>query len=385
MTVKSATLSNGQTVRFGRIRPSVLPVAGVMPLRRYLRAAPLPTPPATIDYTTAVPNVVAQMYLNNTLGDCVIAGFGHVTGVFTGNAQNLAGGLILTDQQIETAYGWCGYVPGNESTDQGCNIVSAMQNWQQQGLPVGTTTDNIAGWIAIDPTNPTEIRTALWLFQNLIFGIELPDGWINPMPSASGFIWDVAGDPDQNNGHCFVAVGYDASGNLKILTWGMSGSITPAAVAKYAAANAGGELYAVISQETVNSATQLAPNGLNWAALVADFNDMGGSLTPPTPTPVPVPVPPTPPVPVPTPPAPSPPPVETNIGSPLWLQKHLPPAAWRTFLMACAHPHGAPMIGTPAWLQTYLPANAWQELVVAVSQAEGLNLGWVDPRNRHFG
>jgi hypothetical protein len=393
MTVKSATLPNGQTVKFGRIRPSTLPVTGVMPLRRYMRGPVLPTPPATTDYSTAVPGVVAQMYLNDQLGDCVIAGIGHVTGVLTGNAQNPAGGLILTDQQIQAGYGWCGYVSGNESTDQGCNIVPVFQDWQQQGLPVGTTADDIAGWISIDPTNMSEIQTAIWLFENLVFGVELPDGWVNPMPSASGFTWDVSGDPDPNNGHCFVAVGYDPA-LVKILTWGMYGFITPAAISKYADASAGGELYAVISQEAINKASQLAPNGLNWAQLVTDFNDMGGSVTPPSPTPpaptptptppAPTPTPPAPVPPAPTPPAPTPVPVPTDVGSPHWLQQNLPPEAWRTYLMACAHSSHASGIGTPAWLETYLPAAAWQELVEAISSAEGINLIWSRHGHKHW-
>ncbi len=47
-----------------------------------------------------------------------------------------------------------------------------------------TDIHKIAGWMAVNAADPHEYRTALWLFENLYFGIELPDAWINPMPSS---------------------------------------------------------------------------------------------------------------------------------------------------------------------------------------------------------
>ena len=83
----------------------------------------------------------------------------------------------------------------------------------------------IAGRRTVDATNIEECQTALWLFENLYFGLELPDAWINPMPSASGFVWDAAGAPDPDNGQCVVGVGYTAAG-ITIDTWGMTGLMT---------------------------------------------------------------------------------------------------------------------------------------------------------------
>jgi hypothetical protein len=102
---------------------------------------------------------------------------------------------------------------------------------------------------------------------------------INPMPSSSGFVWDVAGAPDPDNGHCVVGVGYDAKG-VTIDTWGMTGLITDHAIAKYATVAGQGELYTVVSQDAINRATQKAPNGFDWSQLVADFDSMGGSVAP---------------------------------------------------------------------------------------------------------
>ena len=62
-------------------------------------------------------------------------------------------------------------------------------------------------------------------------------------------------------------------------TWGMTGLMTDAAIAKYATQSANGELYTVVSQDGMDKATQKAPNGFDWSQLTADFDSMGGSVT----------------------------------------------------------------------------------------------------------
>jgi len=207
------------------------------------------------------------MYLNDQLGDCVIAGMAHLVGVFTGNAGQVPD--QFTADQITGMYSAIGgYVPGDPSTDQGCDERTAMAYWQSQGAPAGS--NQIAGWVSIDGTNIQRVKTALWLFENLLFGVELPDKWVNPAPEAPGFTWDVAGPTVEDNGHCFVGVGYDDRGVL-IDTWGMLGTITYQAIAAYATAGGSGELYSVLTPAIVAKATAKAPNGYDWAALQADF------------------------------------------------------------------------------------------------------------------
>jgi hypothetical protein len=233
-------------------------------------------PPPTCDYSQAAAKALASVYENDTLGDCVIAGIGHVVGVLTSNAGDT---FIYSKQQIIALYSAIGgYVPGDPSTDNGCDEVTALNYWENKGAPVGQ--HRIAGWLAVNGADPTEYRTALWLFENLYFGMELPDAWIAPMPSASGFVWNSAGASDPNNGHCVAGVAYTAQGVI-IDTWGMTGLITDAAIAKYAMPAANGALYTVVSQDTINRAAEKAPNGFDWSQLIADFDSMGGSVSPP--------------------------------------------------------------------------------------------------------
>lgn len=273
MPVKTATTHQGHPRRFGRKRP----VARFPQLRlkNYLTRG-LPQPPQEVSYARAAMASLSNIYDNDRLGDCVIAGMAHVVGVLTGNAGTA---YLYTDDEIIALYSAIGgYVPGDPNTDQGCDEQTALGYWENNGAPAGS--HQIAGWLAVDATNATEVRTAMWLFENLYFGMELPDAWINPIPSASGFTWDVAGDPDPNNGHCVVGVGYDPRG-VTIATWGMTGLLTDAAIARYAAQPAQGELYTVVSQDGLISATGKTPAGFDWSQLIADFDSMGGSV--PTP------------------------------------------------------------------------------------------------------
>jgi hypothetical protein len=266
----------GKTVRLGRNRPRAR--SPRLKLRNYLMRALAP-PPASRDYTPASQAALAEMYMNDTLGDCVIAGIGHVVGVLTSNAGDP---FLYTDDQIVALYSAIGgYDPsqtqpdGSNPTDNGCDEETALNYWQNNGAPAGS--HQIAGSISIDPTNQEEIQTALYLFENLYFGIELPDAWINPFPSAAGFIWDVAGDPDPENGHCVIGACYDYTG-VGIDSWGMLGMITYAAIAQYCAQSANGALYSVISEDSIALATAKAPTGFDWSQLTADFDSLGGNV-----------------------------------------------------------------------------------------------------------
>jgi hypothetical protein len=134
--------------------------------------------------------------------------------------------------------------------------------------------------MAVDATNMHEAKTSLWLFENLVICMYLPDAWVNPFPAGSGFTWNVAGSPVFQNGHMFPAVGYDfrteGKRGFEIDTWAMLGRMTPGAVSTYCvpAPNIHGGLYTVLSQESINRAQQKAPNGLNWPQLQAAFAAM---------------------------------------------------------------------------------------------------------------
>ena len=299
----------GGTVKLGRKRPVAL--GPHFRLRNYLRAS-LPSPPTSTDYSGPAVAVLADIFGNDTLGDCVIAGGYHVTGVETGNAGDL---FHATQQQIITDYGKIGgYVPGDPATDQGCDEPTALNYWTQHGFANGT---KLLGWMTVDATNKQELMQAMYLFENLYFGIELPDVWVNPFPSGNGFVWDV-GTPDPNNGHCVIGYGYNSQGVL-IDSWGLDGVLTWAAIAALCTSTAGGAVYVLCSPDQVAKGASKAPNGVAWADLLSDFDAMGGQVPLPAPTPVPTPS-----------PSPSPSPSPTPVAAPSLAQAQ----AWVTASIA---------------------------------------------------
>jgi hypothetical protein len=275
MAKRTTNLIEGRRrYRMGRKRP--IARCPRFSLKNYLMRD-LPAPPASCDYSGKATKALSEMYLNDQLGDCVIAGIGHVVGVLSGNASKQ---FLYSNSEIIALYSAIGgYVPGHPNTDNGCDEQTALNYWQHNGAPQDE--NQIAGWISVNGADPVELRTALWLFENLYFGLELPDKWVNPEPTASGFTWDVAGPPNPNNGHCVVGIGYTSKG-VKICSWGMLGLLTDAAIAKYATKTGEGELYTVVSQEAINKATQKAPAGFDWSQLIADFDSMGGNVSEPS-------------------------------------------------------------------------------------------------------
>jgi hypothetical protein len=286
-----------RTVRFGRIQPRV--IHPHLKLRNYLRAS-LPAAPSSADYSKPSLTALTNVYENDTLGDCVIAGGYHVTGVATGNAGDL---FVASNAQIIKDYSAIGgYVPGDPSTDNGCELQTALQYWTSHGFANGT---KLLGYLSVDPTNKAEVMAACYLFENLYMGGGLPDAWISPFPSANGFSWG-AGTPDPNNGHCIMSYGYDTAGVL-VDSWGLFGTVTWAGLADFTGSANGGELYVMLTPDMLAKAATKAPNGVAWSALVSDWDSMGGSVPVPTPTPAP---------PVPTPPAPTPPTPAPTPGAP---------------------------------------------------------------------
>jgi hypothetical protein len=251
------------TFKLGRLRPS--PTHMRMQLGLYM-AADLPVPPTVEIWASAAEVCLSQMYKNDVLGDCTAAGAGHILGVWRGNAGN--GDQIPTDTDVVAFYSkTTGYVPGNESTDQGGDEIVVLNKWRDEGF-FADTSGKILGWGNVNGANALEVKQALYLFENVYFGVELPDAWINPGPQGSGFVWDVAGPSNPQNGHCFVGVGYNAVG-VQVCSWGMVGTITWAAIAKYATTTCEGELHVALSSDVLNRAQEKAPNGFDAAQLTA--------------------------------------------------------------------------------------------------------------------
>jgi hypothetical protein len=253
--------------RLGRKRPASH--YRVLLLKNYLLKTYAP-PPVSIDWMAKATSSIEKVYLNQTLGCCVISWGAHLEGILTANVRGTP--VLYSDAQIIQMYSAVGgYDPGNPDTDQGCDEETFLNYVQQNGFAGGT---KIAGWIRVNAADPQEVRAAIDLFGAVTITMELPDEWLQNPPDSSGFTWDKAGPPDPYNGHCIGAGTYQP-GKVKISTWGMWGWLTDAALASYATVNNGGGCYAVLTEDWIDQTNQKSPSGFEFSQLQIDLNSMG--------------------------------------------------------------------------------------------------------------
>jgi hypothetical protein len=223
-------------------------------LGAYLKPS-LPAPPLAKDWTKGITNW--GMMLNDTLGDCTIAGVGHAVQVWTVNAGTE---VTVPDATIQSYYSqWDGYVPGQPSTDNGGVELDVLKNWQQQGF----AGNKLLAFADPKVANLTEIRQSIALFGGVYIGLGLP------LTAQTQDVWDVVKNGGAKakagswGGHCVFVAAYDQNG-FTCITWGQPKVMTVAFWKKYC-----DEAHALLSQDwlTANG----SPAGFNQAQLQADL------------------------------------------------------------------------------------------------------------------
>ncbi|HTC22546.1 MAG TPA: hypothetical protein VK859_16945 [bacterium] len=219
----------------------------------------LPAPPDQIAWQNKV--TTWPMMGNDTLGDCTCAAAGHMIESWTANAQ--ASSVIIPDAQIEAFYNHFSH--GN--ADAGANMIDVLKYWHTHGLDK----DKISAFAQLEPQNQNQAMDSVYFFGACYIGLALPNfavapntdflatPWVVPPQGATG---DAA--PNQNNGHCVPAVGYDQR-NLYVVTWGALKSMSWQFYTTYME-----EAFAVLSPDFLTG-QKSAPNGFDLAALQADL------------------------------------------------------------------------------------------------------------------
>lgn len=245
----------GFTVKMGCKAPRESDKRMMLKLSNYELAAP--SAPVSCDYSPKAMVALSNSHLNTQLGDCVIAGGYHVKELLLANAGRPK---VFSNPQIMNDYSQIGgYVPGNPATDRGCVITDALHHWVVKGWQDHS---KLSRWLSVDHTRPKLYKFGLWLFENLLHGCALPNEWLQI--TGSGFVWD-AGVNNPNNGHCFMATGYDQNSTI-IDTWGLLGRMTDAACVQDVS-----EMYVLVDYDMVIRASKKAPNNFNWTQLLLDL------------------------------------------------------------------------------------------------------------------
>ena len=248
-------------MRLGRNRP-IAPAPKLRLSNYTLRK--LSPPPDAVDYSVKPHSFLANILGTDQYGDCTCAAAFHIAGALLANADVPIPSEFNTEAVVRM------YTRLTGGPDVGLDEQVVFNWWRVNGLlPDGSHA--ITTKVFVDTSNVEEVKTALWLFENLYIVAELPDAWISPFPSADGFTWGPAGAPNPENGHAFCAFSYGQGAVQKVDTWGLLGNIPFTALATYANPKSGGGCYAVLSQDVISRATSKASNGFDWSQLQADI------------------------------------------------------------------------------------------------------------------
>jgi hypothetical protein len=216
----------------------------------------LPPPPPAVDWTKGITSW--GMMLNDTLGDCTIAGCAHAVQVWT---ANLGKEITVPDATVESYYEkWDGYDPSNPDSDGGGVELDVLNDWRKQGFAGNA----LLAFADPKPANLTEIRQSIALFGGVYIGLSLP------LTAQNQDVWDVVGDgqsgdsaPGSWGGHCVFVPKYDASG-FTCVTWGQLKTMTVAFWNQYC-----DEAHTLLAMDWLS--VKGSPSGFDQAQLQVDL------------------------------------------------------------------------------------------------------------------
>lgn len=271
-----------ETVKLGRVRgrhPRAVPHLG-----DHFDPEGAVAPPPSTDRRAKAQASLSRMYVNDSLGCCVISGKAHALGLWGGNDTDSGGVVLASDQEIVSQYDRWKAGPG----DSGCVITDVLDAMRASGFTAGGKLYPLEGYAAADWTDRLLTQVVIDLFGACCVGINLPEAW------TTAAVWDVTNTPVVG-GHDVTPVDYDEKG-VYVSSWGRVYLMTWAA---WRSTRWIDEFYALLAPLWYGS-DRLAPSGVDAAALRADLAMLDRHQTPPLPDPAP-------PGPAPPPPAPTPP------------------------------------------------------------------------------
>lgn len=229
-------------------------------LATYLTTA-LSPPPEEVSRVTHVPSW--PVFLNDELGDCVIAAMGHMQMQWSYYVTNGTAMKTATNNQVLVAYeALSGFIPGRPSTDDGVVMLDALNYWRK----IGFNGEKIAAYMSVDFSNLTQVFQAIQLFGNLFVGLAMPvsaqgqDSWTVHSGAAS--------TPGSWGGHC-VMIPAASPITMTAITWGERLKMSHNFFKDYVE-----EAYVVLSPDWLSSATGLSPDSLNLDQLLADLSQL---------------------------------------------------------------------------------------------------------------
>ena len=209
--------------KFGRLGRTYNPAVPHLSALMTSLTAPLPPPPASVNYTVNMPTILGMMR-NDKLGDCTCAAYYHARQVWTINAQQNM--VTEPDIDVENLYiDACGYDPQQPGEGPGGNEQAVLTYLLNSGAPIGSDgqqREKILAFVEVDPRIIDDVkRTINWCGVAYI-GFVVPTNIKDPNNHA----WDydpqatiMINDDGSQAGHAVVLAGYDDLG-ATVISWG---------------------------------------------------------------------------------------------------------------------------------------------------------------------
>lgn len=252
---RSTSERHSVTLKLGKL--PARPEAVKLKFASYLTGT-LPTPPASFGHDTLVKTY--PMYGNDQYGDCVWAGAGHETQIWSA-----AGGkpASFTEAGLLKAYtAVTGFNKNDPNSDQGTDMQAAASYRRKTGiLDIHGIRHKVGAYIALTPGDLNQLYTAMWLFGAVGIGIEFPAFAMDQFDARKP--WDVQKSNAKIDGGHYIP-GTARHGMIDVITWGRVISMTEAFYKRYC-----DEAIAYLSPEMLKGGKSL--EGFDLNSLTADL------------------------------------------------------------------------------------------------------------------
>lgn len=241
-----------------------LPKLGLLPAKRDVRTLFLenyysfPDPPIERIWSAKVSEY--GMMDNDTIGDCGIAGPGHMIQTWTANANGEV--IISDDEVIQTYSALSGYDPKTGLNDNGVALLDVLKYWRNTGI----AGHKIGAFMAVNSRNTRMVKVGMNEFGGTLTGLSLP------ISAQNQTRWDISGSFDGDGaagswgGHCTMKPDYLSNGDFIHITWGEEMPSSEKWNMVYTE-----EEYVILSPDFIND-KKLSPSSFDWDKMTADLN-----------------------------------------------------------------------------------------------------------------
>lgn len=179
-------------------------------LRNVLRE--LPPPPDAYDVDAGLPVTMTddRVFVNDQLGDCVIAARAHMTMRFEDFEQKSL--VNISDDEVKTEYF---YETGG--IDSGLVMLNSLNFWRKTGWKAAGQSYTIYAYGNADPRDHTSLMQIISLLRGAYIGIYVPQSALDQFNAGQPWTY-VPGSPIRG-GHCIYLKGYSPFGP-ECVTWG---------------------------------------------------------------------------------------------------------------------------------------------------------------------